>query len=466
MSHENSTAHDQEHMLSPVPISERRATWKQVMVWIGFGYVVTGMFVGGVLAGYGEQPGLPPGLAFLAIVLGMGLLAVLTTLLGIVAQKTGLNLALVSRYSYGNIGANLPLAVMALLTLGWFASITGMVGQIWGSFIGSPTGITVFNPAIIGYDHIAPISLENFLSCVIFGLIFTATAYYGIKAIEAVAIPIAPVILIIALIVGIGMLQEGGGIASFMNEANQISGLGLGHAITVVTGSWIAGVVMGVDFFRFNKNITGVIAGAVACFILTNPLLNIVGYIGAVQVGQFNYVDWMVQKGILLAIIGVIAWTTSLWTTNNAELYCNSLYAGPVISSYKRKVERRKIVLVTGIIGTIIGSMAFYEMFFADFITVLGAAFLPLAGPIIADYYFVKKRHYNVKQVNDQPKYRFAGIITFSIGAILGLTFQYILPLPYGLPAGIVALLISIVVYPIIYNLTDKKHDIRLNARS
>src|SRR5699024_5536928 len=171
MSHENSTAHDQEHMLSPVPISERRATWKQVMVWIGFGYVVTGMFVGGVLAGYGEQPGLPPGLAFLAIVLGMGLLAVLTTLLGIVAQKTGLNLALVSRYSYGNIGANLPLAVMALLTLGWFASITGMVGQIWGSFIGSPTGITVFNPAIIGYDHIAPISLENFLSCVIFGLI-------------------------------------------------------------------------------------------------------------------------------------------------------------------------------------------------------------------------------------------------------------------------------------------------------
>ncbi|WP_445141707.1 hypothetical protein [Campylobacter sp.] len=36
---------------------------------------------------------------------------------------------------------------MALLTLGWFASITGMVGQIWGSFIGNPTGITVFDPA-------------------------------------------------------------------------------------------------------------------------------------------------------------------------------------------------------------------------------------------------------------------------------------------------------------------------------
>lgn len=392
MSNEHVESHDQDHMLTPVPVNERRPTWKQVMVWVGFGYVVTGMFVGGVLAGYGDQPGLPPSLAFLSIALGMGLLTILTILLGIVAQKTGLNLALISRYSYGAIGSNLPLFIMALLTLGWFASITGMVGQIWGSFIGSPTGITVFNPAILGYEHIPPISLENFLSCLVFGIIFTATAYFGIKAIEAVAIPIAPIILLIAIIVGVGMLQEGGGINSFLTEANKLEGLGLGHAITVVTGSWIAGVVMGVDFFRFNKTIKGVIAGAVACFVLTNPLLNVVGYIGAIQVGQFNYIDWMVQKGIFLAIVGVIAWTTSLWTTNNAELYCNSLYAGPVLDSIKKPVKRGKIVLLTGSVGTIIGSMAFYEMFFADFITILGAAFLPLAGPIIADYFIVKNR--------------------------------------------------------------------------
>ena len=69
---------------------------------------------------------------------------------------------------------------------------------------------------------------------------------------------------------------------------------------------------MGVDLFRFNKSVKAVIAGVVACFILTNPLLNIVGYIGAVSVGQFNYVEWMLTKSALLAIIGVIAWTASL----------------------------------------------------------------------------------------------------------------------------------------------------------
>lgn len=44
---------DGEHMLEPVPMHRRRSTYSQIMVWIGFGYVVTGLFVGGTLAGYG-----------------------------------------------------------------------------------------------------------------------------------------------------------------------------------------------------------------------------------------------------------------------------------------------------------------------------------------------------------------------------------------------------------------------------
>ena len=71
---------DSERMLSPVPLSERRPTWKQILVWVGFGYVVTGLFVGGVLAGFGGQPGVPPETAMWAIFLGLGSLFVLTSL--------------------------------------------------------------------------------------------------------------------------------------------------------------------------------------------------------------------------------------------------------------------------------------------------------------------------------------------------------------------------------------------------
>lgn len=452
----NINSSDNERMLSPVPMSERRPTFNQVMVWVGFGYVVTGLFVGGVLAGFGNKPGVSPMTAMWAIILGMGSLSIITALLGIAAQKTGMSLALISRYSYGIKGANLPIIIMALLTLGWFASITGMVGQIWGSFIGNPTGITVFNPADIGYSGIAPITLEVFLACFIFGIVFTITAYIGIKALEAIAIPISPVILVIAIIVGYGMLEEGGGLNSFFEKTKDIGGLGLGNAITVVVGSWIAGAVMGVDLFRFNKSVKAVIAGVLACFIFTNPILNIVGYIGAVSVGQFNYVEWMLTKSLLLALIGVIAWTASLWTTNNAELYCNSLYTGPVLSSYGINLDRRTLVLMAGILGTILGSLAFYQIFFADFITILGTFAPPLAGPIIADYYLIKKQNYDIEAFDKEPDYHPAGVISFIIGAALGFIFQYFLPLPFGLPSGLVALIITIAIYPMIKNTIKK----------
>src|SRR5699024_8482415 len=387
---------ENEYMLSPVPFTKRRPTWKQIMVWIGFGYVATGFIVGGTLAGGEGQLGLPPFMAFLSIAISMGILFIITSLLGIIAQRTGLNLALISRYSYGYKGTNLPLIVMAFLTLGWFASINGMISDALKVFIGNPSGISVINPVSLGFEGVEPITLEEFITMIIFGLVFTMTVYYGIKAIENVASIIFPLILVMEVIAGIGMLIVGGGLDSIINSAQGFEGLEFGTSITIVTGSWIAGVIMGVDFFRFNKTIKGVFAGAFACFIITNPILNIVGYIGVASIGSYNYIIWLNDYGWALGLIGIIGWVAALWTTNNSELYCNALYTGTVISSYKKNpVKQKNIVLVIGIIGTIISAVGFYQIFFADFITVLGAAFLPLGGPIIADYYLIKKQDYD-----------------------------------------------------------------------
>lgn len=312
--HETSSAppaHDHDFMFTPIPMTHRRETWKQVLVWIGFGYVATGLFIGGALAGANGGPGMSFPMALLAIAIGMGLLFILTSLLGIMAQRTGLSLALISRFSYGRFGANLPMIAMGLLTLGWFAAITGMVGDIWGTFLGNPSGIIVFNPAEHGYNGV-PITLEVFLSCVIAGLLFTYTSLHGMKGLEIIAIPVSPVIMIIAVITGYAMLQEGGGLSVFIENSNRNEGLMLSTAITMVVGSWIAGAVMGVDLFRFNKSISAVFWGSAACFIFTNPLLNVVGYIGTMTVGMPNYITWMIEKSFLLALIGVITWTLSL----------------------------------------------------------------------------------------------------------------------------------------------------------
>ena len=450
---------DEEFMLEPVPENKRRSTRSQIMVWIGFGYAVTGLIVGGTLGGSGGA-GLPPLQAFLAILLGMGALFLITSFLGIAAQRTGLNLSLLSRYSFGHKGIVIPMTIMALLTLGWFASILGMIGDIWGAWIGNPTGVIVFNPADFGFEGVAPITLEVFLACLFWGIIFTITAIRGMGAIEKVADVCSPIIMLVAIVVGIVFIAQSGGPAAFVEKAGVLGGLGLGNGITVVVGSWIAGAIMGVDLFRFNKNIKAVFWCAAACFIFTNPILNFVGYIGQVHIGQYNYVMWLLGVGAIAAILGVFVWTTALWTTDNGELYCNSLYTGPALDAFGVKVSRKVLVGICGGIGTILGSLAFYQLFFADFINVLGSMAPPLCAPILADYFVFGKNKYDVKLLNKHPSVRWAGLISFGIGAILGFLFQYVIPLPLGLPAGLVAMLISFVLYIAIYKMTpDYKVD-------
>lgn len=114
---QSSPAVDADYMFATVPPGARRPTWKQVMVWVGFGYVATGLFIGGTLAGPAGGAGVSFSMALLAIAIaiaigmgmGMGILFVLTALLGIIAQRTGLSLALLCRYAYGARGMNAQL---------------------------------------------------------------------------------------------------------------------------------------------------------------------------------------------------------------------------------------------------------------------------------------------------------------------------------------------------------------------
>ena len=427
----------EEHMLTPVPTSQRRSWWAMFAIWVGFGYVPTGLIIGGLLAGQDGNPGMSFTDALIAISVGEGVLLVLTFLLGFAAMKTGLNLSLISRISYGKKGMILPMLIMACLTLGWFASIVGMVGDIFNVALGDVTGITVING----------LSLEYILICLIWGAVFTYSAWKGIAAIEKISSFAAPFVLVIAIVASYIMVKQFGGFDKVMVEASTREGLSRGTAVTVMIGAWIAGVIMGVDIFRYAKRTSHVFIGAMACFVLTNPLLNVVGYLGAITTGDANFITWMVQNGLVLTVMGVTLWVVALWTTNMSELYCNALYIGPSAESMGIKLPRGKIVITMGAIGSVLGALGFYSYFFSDFITILGAAFVPLAGPILADFYIIRRSEYATANPNDMPPVRWPAIISFIVGAIMGVLFQYKISIPFDFPAGLAALIITFVLH-------------------
>lgn len=429
---------NEEFMLEPVPRAARRSWWSMFVIWVGFGYVPTGLIVGGQLAGE-SGGGMPFGAAIGTIIIGQGFLVLLTFALGLPAMRHGLNLSLISRYSYGNKGIVLPMVIMAFLTLGWFASIVGMVGDIFDVAVGDLTGIS-FNG----------LTLEYILISAFWGAVFTYSAWKGIVAIERISGAAAPFVLVVAIIAAVMMVSEAGGMTPVLAEAATKGGMSLGTGVTLIVGAWIAGVIMGVDIFRYARTASHVFIGAGACFILTNPLLNIIGYTGSIATGSSNFIVWMTTKGVVLTIIGVILWVLALWTTNMSELYCNALYLGPAANAMGVHWPRGKIVIIVGIIGTLLGAFGFYSYFFADFITILGAAFVPLAGPILADYYVVRQREYSTGAPNDLPAIRIPALASFIVGAILGIVFQYWLPLPFDFPAGVGALIITFVLHIIL----------------
>lgn len=427
----------EEYMLEPVPKKARRSAWAIFAIWVGFGYVPTGLIVGGQLAGQGDAPGMTFTESMTAITVGQGLLVILTFLLSYAAMKTGLNLSLISRVSFGKMGTILPMGIMALLTLGWFASIVGMVGETFDFAFGDITGIILING----------LTLEFVLLCLLLGALFTWSAWRGIVMIERIAGLAAPFVLVVAIVVGIMILAEFGGWSPVFAEASTRDGMSIGTGITIIMGAWIAGVIMGVDIMRYAKRPFHVFIGVFGCFILTNPLLNIIGYNSAIATGEANFVAWMAERGLFVALIGVVLWLLALWTTNMTELYCNALYVGPVAESVGVRLPRGRIVIVVGSLGTVIGALGFYTYFFADFITVLGAAFIPLAGPILADFFVVRRNEYKTGDPNQMPAVRWPALISFIIGAILGITFQYFLPLPFDFPAGLAALIVTFVLH-------------------
>lgn len=137
-------------------------------------------------------------------------------------MRTGYNLTPLAKCSYETMGFILPMAVMALLTLGWFASILRMIGDIWGALFGNPTGGFLIDPAALGKVVVAPVTLEVALTCLVFGALFTWTASRGISAIEKVATPVAPFVLVVALGVGIAMLAEFGASARWWRRPRRV----------------------------------------------------------------------------------------------------------------------------------------------------------------------------------------------------------------------------------------------------
>ena len=374
--------------LTPLTSDQRRDAIPLLTMAFGWGFLITGLIVGGAL---GSGVTFWPDLIYVSF-LGNIANFVIGALVGYIGYKTACNSGLLYRFVYGEIGAYFPVLFLALVLICWQGIVVGAFGFAWAQSFDSPT---------------------FYLVALFAGALFTWTTYYGVRGLELVSAPSVVILIIVGVYAAYTQVSQAGGIQEFLALSettaaiNPISNM---DAINIVIGSWIVGAIVMPEYTRFAKNAWVALAIPFIVMIIAQWFLQIIGSAGGIVSGQYDFTTYMRLQGVFVAGLGLIGMSMALWTTGDANLYL------PVIQTSSLLRRPQKVMtVICGVLGTIVGLVIYQH--FIQFIDKLAILLPPLIGPVIAHFYIVKKRKFNVDKLDDLPKWNVAALIAYMIGA-------------------------------------------------
>ena len=400
---------------APLTENQRRDTLPLLTLAFGWGFLITGLIVGGALGN---------GLAFTDIVkatfLGNSINFVIGALVGYIGYRTACNSGLLYRYVYGTLGSIAPALFVAALTIGWQGIIVGAFGFAWTQSFDSGAFYAV---ALFG------------------GLLFTTTTYFGVKGLELVSIPATIALVAVGLYAGYMNVTAAGGWEAFLAlSATNASKepLSMLSAVNLVIGSWIVGAIVMPEYTRFAKKAWVAFAIPFIVLMIAQWFLQIIGAMGGIVSGTHDFTTYMLAQGALIGGIGIIAMSLALWTTGDANLY---LPAVQTASVFKR--PQPVTTVICGLIGTVLG-LGIYQQFLF-WIDLLAGIAPPLVGPLLVDYYLVNRKKYQAANFGALPSWSPAAFLAYAIGA--GSTFFA----PDWTAKALVGLAVSMLAYFALY---------------
>jgi cytosine permease len=374
--------------LTPLSPHQRRETGPLLTLAFGWGFLVTGLFTGGAVGA-----GVPfwPDLIWTTFA-GNFVNFVIGALVGYMGYKTACNSGLLYRLVYGKIGAFLPVLFLAALTIGWQGIVVGAFGLAWtGSFEST---------------WFVPVALFA-------GLLYTATTYIGVKALEVVSLPACVLLVVVGVYAGWVNIDRAGGWDSFLalSQSTAVKApITNVQAINLVIGSWIVGAIVMAEYTRFARKAWVALAIPFIVLIISQWFLQVIGAMGGVVSGNFDFSAYLMREGMIIGGIGLITISVALWTTGDTNLYLPSIQTA---ATFRRPTKA--MVVVCGLLGTILG-LGIYQ-WFMGWINLLAAIVPPLIGPVIVDYYVIHRARYTGEDLAHAPTWNPAAVGAYAIGA-------------------------------------------------
>lgn len=355
-------AHADDFALSRVTPPARRH-WFGIAVQ-RFGQVsALSQFLLGATLGFG----MTFGNAVLAFLFGSVILEVIMCIVGIIGQREGLNTALLARWTgFGEVGASLVGLAIGISLIGWFGIQSAISAE--------------------SLDALLPGVLPVWAWCILFGLIVTAVVAFGFGGMQWLANVTVPLFL---ALVGWSIVSELSqhSIGDLLASAPPGPTLTVAQGTSIVAGGLIVGAIITADMTRFNRSGKDVVKQTVLGVSLGEFVIGLAGVLLAHAAGTGNIVAIVTSSVGLVGLFIVITGTLKI---NDWNLYSSSLGLVNFISTaFRRDLHRVTTTVVLGIVGSILAAVGILGHF-TDFLIVLGVAFPPIAGIMIAEYFIVK----------------------------------------------------------------------------
>lgn len=407
-----------DYALSRVPQSARYSWWSVAIQRFGQLSALSGFLLGSTL-GFG----MTFWDAFWALTLGAVVLEIVAIFVGIIGVREGLQTSVIARWTgFGHAGSSLLGVAIGVSLIGWFGIQTGI----------SAAGLS----ELMGV-------LPTWGWSLVFGLAVTFIVLWGFRSMQWVAYLTVPAFLVL---VGWSIISEltNHSLGDLVRSAPAGPQLTLLQGTTLVAGSFIVGAVITPDMTRFNRTTGDVVKQTVVGITLGEYGVGLSGVLLAHAIRSDNIITIITSSvgwvGTLVIILGTLK-------INDWNLYSSGLgivnFVGTIFGKH---VNRAVVTLVIGVIGSVLAAGGILDRFI-DFLTILGVAFPPIAGIMVAEYFIVKRWGPELDESRARnalpataPTWVPATIVIWVVAALIGRFWDW------GLPS-INSLVISMVLY-------------------
>lgn len=386
-----------------VPMSQRNiGFWDMIAIWVGANSNNASWYVGGTVAGMAFAGAI--GITLFTNPIAYLILA----LVGFMGFKVGTSTMALTRPAFGIRGSVLPTVLNTIVFLGWAVvntfiaviSISYLFSDLFGwPAYGEPGGT---GPMLLGIGLMTVLNLGA-----------VSLGRNSVKIVERVGIILT---LFLGLWITVAVLNTHSltEIASWRPPENAV--LPVGKAIDVMAAfslAWVLGVA---EFTRYTPTVkTATVAPMIgACVaLLWFAFVGIIATIGtALSTGVFDpdnsdpssIVSNLGLGWIALALIIVACVTTNV---------VNLMAAGVSVTNITKKIKPLHAIWTVTVISGVLMLVPLYMTSFLDtfmgFLDYIGMVLSALLGILIADYFFVRRRKYDVQAFEERGgKYWYA----------------------------------------------------------